>query len=81
MEGLMDGEKTTTHEDGSVWQSLYNDAVFELNPIALLQKIEAAQRVIADRLKDMGNPIDAHERELIEEAQQNLYFLRKHPAA
>lgn len=76
----MDGEKTTPHEDGSAWQSLYNDAVFELNPIALLQKIEAAQGAIVDRLRDTGSPIDAKEQELIEEARHNLYFLKKHPA-
>jgi hypothetical protein len=63
------------------WQTLYNDAVVELNPIDLLQKIEAAQRAIVDRLKDTGNPIGANEQELIEDAQRNLYFLKKHPAA
>jgi hypothetical protein len=66
------------------WQSLYNDAVVELDPIALLQKIEAAQKAIGNRMEDafLGrNPIDGNERELIEDARRNLYFLKKHPAA
>jgi hypothetical protein len=66
------------------WQSLYNDAVVELNPIALLQKIEAAQKAIGNRMEDafLGRlPIDAAERQAIEDARHNLYFLKKHPAA
>jgi hypothetical protein len=66
------------------WQSLYNDAVVELDPIALLQKIEAAQKAIGNRMEDafLGRlPIDAAERQAIEDARHNLYFLKKHPAA
>jgi hypothetical protein len=66
------------------WQSLYNDAVVELDPIALLQKIEAAQKAIGNRMEDafLGRlPIDAAERRAIEDARHNLYFLKKHPAA
>jgi hypothetical protein len=63
------------------WQTLYYDAVVELDPIALLQKIEAAQRAIVDRLQNTGKPIDANEQQLIEDARHNLYFLKKHPAA
>ena len=66
------------------WQSLYNDAVAELDPITLLQKIEAAQRAIIDRLDDAvhgRNLIDDDEHQAIEDARHNLYFLKKHPAA
>ena len=65
------------------WQTLYCDAVAELDPTALLQKIEAAQRAIVDRLDDAlhGNPIDASEEQAIEDARYNLHFLKKHPAA
>jgi hypothetical protein len=62
------------------WQTLYYDAVAELDPIKLLQKIEAAQKAIGDRLGD-AQVIDVNEQQLIEEAQRNLYFLKKHPAA
>ena len=66
------------------WQKLYYDAVVELDPVQLLQKIEAAQRAIGDRLNDALHgkyPIDANEQQAIEDAQHNLYFLKKHPAA
>jgi hypothetical protein len=66
------------------WQTLYYDAVVELDPVQLLQKIEAAQKAIVDRLEDSlngRNPIEAGEQQLIEDARQNLYFLKKHPAA
>ncbi|HWY54121.1 MAG TPA: hypothetical protein VNZ03_06635 [Terriglobales bacterium] len=53
------------------WQSLYNDAVAEPDPITLLQKIEAAQRAIIDRLDDDAlhgrNPINHDEEQAIED--------------
>ena len=66
------------------WLTRYNDALVELDPIKLLDKIEAAQKAIGDRLEDAlhsRNPINGNERELIEDARRNLYFLKKHPAA
>jgi hypothetical protein len=66
------------------WQSLYNDAMVELDRIKLLERIAAVQRAIGDRLEDAlqgRNPIDANERQLIEDARYNLHFLKKHPAA
>jgi hypothetical protein len=44
------------------WQTLYYDTVVELDPIKLLDKIEAAQKAIADRLKNAMNPINAYQR-------------------
>jgi hypothetical protein len=73
--------RVATHQNGSKWQSLYNDAVAELDPIKLLDKIEAVERAIGDRLRDAVNPIPANEQQLIEDARQNLHFLKKHPAA
>jgi hypothetical protein len=69
------------NQNGSAWQSLYNDAVAELDPIKLLQKIEAAQKAIGSRLEDAVNPINANEQQAIEDARYNLHFLKKHPAA
>ncbi len=43
--------------DNGDWQTLYYDAVVELDPIKLLDKIEATQKAIADRLKNAMNPI------------------------
>jgi hypothetical protein len=71
-------------ENGKGWQALYNDAGVELDRMKLLQKIETAQRAIVDRLDDAlhgRNPINADEEQAIEDAQYNLYFLKKHPAA
>ena len=71
-------------EDGNGWQSLYYDAVAELDPTALLRRIEAAQRAIVDRLDESlhgRNPMDAIEQQAIEDARRSLYFLKKHPAA
>jgi hypothetical protein len=67
----------------SVWQSLYSDALVELDPIKLLQKIDAAQEAISDRLNDAlhgRDPIDVDEWRAIEDARHNLQFLKKHPA-
>jgi hypothetical protein len=66
------------------WQSLYNDAVVELDRIKLMERIAATQRAIGDRLEDAlqgRNPINANERQAIEDARYNLHFLKKHPAA
>jgi hypothetical protein len=72
-------EMRTDVQNGN-WQTLYYDAVVELDPVKLLQKIEAAQKAIGDRLRE-ADPIDAPEQQLIEDARHNLYFLKKHPAA
>ena len=79
--------KTFRNQDkvnqSSVWQSLYSDALVELDPIKLLQKIDAAQKAIGDRLNDaLGgrNPIDVDEWQAMEDARHNLQFLKKHPA-
>jgi hypothetical protein len=72
------------NQNGGAWQSLYNDAVVELDRIKLLQKIEAAQQAIVERLNDAlhgRNLIDADEEQAIEDARYNLHFLKKHPAA
>jgi hypothetical protein len=76
--------REVANQNGSNWLTLYNDAVVELDPIKLLDKIEVAQKAIGDRLEDAlhgRNPINANEQQLIEDARQNLHFLKKHPAA
>jgi len=54
---------------------LYYDAVVELDPTLLLPRIEAAQKAIGDRLRE-AHPIDADERQLIEDARHDLHFLK-----
>jgi hypothetical protein len=76
--------REVANQNGSNWESFYNDAVAELDPTKLLDKIGAAQRAIGDRLEDAlhgRNPIDGDERQAIEDARYNLHFLKKHPAA
>jgi hypothetical protein len=76
--------REVANQNGSNWESFYNDAVAELDPTKLLERIAAAQRAIGDRLEDAlqgRNPIDAIEQQLIEDARYNLHFLKKHPAA
>jgi hypothetical protein len=71
-------------KNGNGWQSLYNDAVAELDRAKLLQKIELAHKAIGNRMEDamLGRlPIEAAERQAIADARHNLYFLKKHPAA
>jgi hypothetical protein len=75
------------NQNGSAWQSLYDDAVAEFDQLQhynCCKKFGAAQRAIGDRLQDAlhgRNPIDADERQAIEDARYNLHFLKKHPAA
>jgi hypothetical protein len=76
--------REVANQNGSNWLTLYNDAVVELDPIKLLDKIEVAQKAISDRLEDAlhgRNPINATEQQSIEDARNNLHFLNKHPAA
>jgi hypothetical protein len=71
-------------ENGNGWQSLYHDAVAELDRAKLLQKIELAHKAIGNRMEDamLGRlPIEAAEQQAIADARYNLYFLKKHPAA
>ena len=71
-------------ENGNGWQSLYNDAVAELDRAKLLQKIELAHKAIGNRMEDamLGRlPIEVAEQQAIADARYNLYFLKKHPAA
>jgi hypothetical protein len=72
------------NQNASAWQSLYNDAVAELDRPKLLPKIEAAHKAIGNRMEEalLGRlPIGAAERQAIEDARYNLHFLKKHPAA
>jgi|SRR5579872_4951877 len=76
--------KLGPNEPNSRLQTLYNNAVVELDPTLLLQKIEAAQRAILDRLDDAlhgRDPINDDEEQAIEDARRNLYSLKRHPAA
>jgi hypothetical protein len=71
-------------ENGNGWQSLYTDALLEVDQEKILQKIDAAQNAIADRVEDglhSRPPIGSAERQRIADARHYLFYLESHPAA
>ena len=60
------------------WQGLYNAAVLEADESKLLQRVEAAESAMFERLKALsGNPDDAIECEAICLAMPTPGFLRR----
>ena len=59
------------------WYQLYASAVVELDPKRLIERVGAAEAAIHGRLRDLQYDSDHHEeRQLIEDAQRTLGFLR-----
>jgi hypothetical protein len=50
----------------SKWKRAFQEAVFELNPVQLQLKLEAAQKAIEDRLGEVSSGSGAVPRELME---------------
>ena len=62
------------------WYRLYASAVLELEPKHLIKRVEAADEAIHGRLRDLQYDSDHHEeRQLMEDAQRTLAFLRRCP--
>ncbi|MGA8313349.1 MAG: hypothetical protein WB755_25220 [Terriglobales bacterium] len=62
------------------WFDLYASAVLEVEPERLVERVDAAEAAIHGRLRDLQYDSDHHEeRQLIEEAQRTLLFLRRCP--
>ena len=62
------------------WYRLYAYAVLELDPRQLIERVDAAEAAIHDRLRDLQYDSDHHEeRQRIEDAQRTLSFLRRCP--
>ena len=62
------------------WFELYSAAVLELEPDRLIERVDAAESAIHGRLRDLQYDSDHHEeRQLIEDAQRTLGFLRRGP--
>ena len=71
-------------ENSNSWKTFYQDALLELDPEKMPQKIDAAQNAIADRVEDglQGRrPIGAAEQQRIADARHYLSYLERHPAA
>ena len=62
------------------WYRLYASAVLELEPKQVVERVDAAEAAIHGRLRDLQYDSDHHEeRQLIEDAQRTLSFLRRCP--
>ena len=62
------------------WYQLYVAAVVELDPKQLTERVDATEAAIHGRLRDLRYDSDHHEeRQLMEDAQRTLAFLRRHP--
>jgi hypothetical protein len=62
------------------WFDLYASAVLEVEPERLIERVDAAEAAIHGRLRDLQYDSDHHEeRQLIEDAQRTLSFLRRCP--
>jgi hypothetical protein len=59
------------------WYDLYSIAIFELNPIKLIQLAEATDKAIQSRLRDLQlDSAHYEERRIMGNAQRTLAFLR-----
>jgi len=62
------------------WYQLYASAVVELDPKQLIERVVATEAAIHGRLQDLQYDSDHHEeRQLMEDAQRTLAFLRRCP--
>jgi hypothetical protein len=62
------------------WYQLYASAVLELEPEHVVERVDAAAAAIHGRLRDLQHDSDHHEeRQLMEDAQRTLSFLRRCP--
>ena len=62
------------------WYQLYASAVVELDPKQLIKRVNETEAAIHGRLRDLQYDSDHHEeRQLIEDAQGTLAFLRRSP--
>jgi hypothetical protein len=63
------------------WQKIYHDALLELNPQKLVQRVNEAERAILSRLQEMRIGPDSHaEAQAIEDALNGLRVLKNETA-
>ena len=62
------------------WYQLYTSAVAELDPMRLIERVEATEAAIRGRLRDLQYDSDHHdERQRMADARRTLAFLRRRP--
>jgi hypothetical protein len=60
------------------WQKEYQDALIEVDPAKLGERIEVAEAAINRRLQQLSQNSDHHtERQVIEDALRSLRFMKK----
>ena len=62
------------------WKQMFQDAVFELDPVRLQTKLEGAQKAVEDRLGEVLSSGTGVPRELVEleDALRTIRYLAKH---
>ena len=60
---------------GSSWQSLYSAALAETDPKKLSARIEAARRVIHERLEELKDDSNSREHQQLDSALHALFTL------
>ena len=62
------------------WKQMFQDAVFELDPVRLQAKLEGAQKAVEDRLGEVISSGTGVPRELVEleDALRTIRYLAKH---
>ena len=70
--------QSTQNESGNqtMWKQVYQEALFELNPTRLPEKLEAADKAVQERLSEVRNGTsDRRERLQLEEAKRTIALL------
>ena len=62
------------------WRDVYKEALLELDPIKLPERVEAAQQAIRKRLAENREPLSRREFDDIDGALRILRFLTSHAA-
>ena len=62
------------------WQNVYKDALMEVDPLKLPERIEAARKAIHQRITENRQPLTKREFEDIDSALQILRLLMKEVA-
>jgi len=62
------------------WKQMFQEAVFELDPVRLQTKLEGAQKAVEDRLGEVISSGSGVPRELmeLEDALRTIRYLAKH---
>ena len=71
-------ESSMPDQDKFAWQRVLHEALVELNPDQLKEKVAAAEAAIFQRLQDLGQrPDDAEERHALHDASNALLTLKR----